>query len=328
MSSHLRRKAHGAPEEEFADSSRAPSTKLSRGRDSDDSDSVTSSHEESLLDGSIDSHSESDLEATEVSANMPDAMRDISFGALAEAQDSLAAGSNLRKRQRVDAGTEVLADLKARLKKAKTEKPGTSRGLGNGEHHEARRSSKHAPIAQSSTRAVTRFRPAIELSSNPQHIRDPRFSSASTNADLNQDRLRKNYDFLSSYRDTEAADMKTTIASIKLRAKKRKTKQPTADEAEEMESLKRQVNSIENKKKSEDRKAMEREIVRRHRKEEREQIKLGKKPFYLKRGEAKKQAEKERFDSMKGRDKKKLTERREKRKTQKEKRAAPGLGIG
>lgn len=319
----------------FARSQRSSSGEYVTAATDAPSDSASSS-ETSGVEGS-DSEMLEDEESQHAQP-MSDDLRHISFGALAEAQDSLEA-QQTRGHRSVDRqtafGEEKATILRARLAelrrvKASSSKPAasTKSDSSDDEENSGHRTSKHAPASQSSKYAVSRYRPVLPLSSNPQNVRDPRFSSVSTNAGLDEDRLRKQYGFLSAYRNTELSELKAAFGAIKAKAKKRKSGQMTNIEMEEVEQLKRQINSIENKKKSEEKKERERDIVRRHRKQEREQIKLGKKPFYLKRGEAKKQAEQQKWDSLKGRDQKKLQERREKKQSQKQRRAGTSLNIG
>ena len=65
----------------------------------------------------------------------------------------------------------------------------------------------------------------------------------------------------------------------------RKTKDPDAKER-----LKRALLSMESRKKAQEMKEQQQEVLRKHRKEEREKVEKGKKPFYLKKGEQKKRA--------------------------------------
>lgn len=260
--------------------------------------------------------------------DMPDEMRTISFGALAEAQDSLRPQISQRSNhdRHVASASEKVDILRARLAELRNSKKGKSdahtsddRSAQTREKRE-QRSSKHAPREQTSKYQVSRKRSAVDLPNNPTHARDPRFSSLSTaQSSIDPTKLANAYSFLSQYRDSELSTLKSQLTQLKMKAKKRKSGLMLAVEAEEAEELKRQINSMENKKKSDERKDKEREVVRRHRKEEREKVKEGKNPYYMKRGEAKKVAENERFEALKGKDRRKLTERREKKRSMREK---------
>ena len=94
------------------------------------------------------------------------------------------------------------------------------------------------------------------------------------------------------------AELKTAI---------RKTKDSDAKE-----KLKRALLSMESRKKAQQMKEQQQEVLRKHRKEERGKVEQGKKPFYLKKGEQKKRALEERFKAMKGKQVDKVIERRKK----------------
>lgn len=283
------------------------------------------------------SDSEDDDEAEDPA--LPSEMREITFGALAEAQDSLHPTSHNRSNHDRHSSTNTtsaetlrahLAELKSLKSSKSTTDPANTAPRTKIEQHE-HRSSKHAPREQSSKYQVTRKRPVTDLPANPLGSRDPRFSSITTaQASIDPNKLAAAYSFLSSYRDSELDVLKSNLSALKMRAKKRKSKSMMPEEEEEAESLKRQINSLENRKKTDERKEKEREVVQRHKREEREKVKVGKNPYFLKRGEAKRTAERERFESLKGREKRKLTERREKKKSMRERklgRAVEG-GLG
>ena len=103
-----------------------------------------------------------------------------------------------------------------------------------------------------------------------------------------------------------------------LKAAIRKTK-----DAEAKEKLKRAFLSMESRKKAQERKDQEQEVLRKHRREEKEKIEKGKKPFYLKGSEQKKLALEERFRGMKAKQVDKIIERRRKKMAQRERRSMP-----
>lgn len=80
---------------------------------------------------------------------------------------------------------------------------------------------------------------------------------------------------------------------------------------------------MESRRKTQLAKDKEQEVLSKHRKKEKELIQQGKKPFYLKRGEQKKMALVERFESMKGKQADKVIERRRKKKAAKERKGMP-----
>lgn len=103
-----------------------------------------------------------------------------------------------------------------------------------------------------------------------------------------------------------------------LRASIRKTK-----DLEAKEKLKRALLTMESRKKAQERKDQEQEVLKRHRKEEKEKIERGKKPFYLKKADQKKLALVERFEGMKGKQVDKVIERRRRKQSTKERKAMP-----
>jgi ribosomal RNA-processing protein 36 len=97
-----------------------------------------------------------------------------------------------------------------------------------------------------------------------------------------------------------------------------KTKDPEAKE-----KLQKALMSMESRKKAQERKDRERAVLEEHRKRERELVRKGKTPYYLKRSERKKLALMEQFKSMKKKDVEKAIERRRKKLAAKEKKLLP-----
>lgn len=261
-------------------------------------DIISSEDEQNAEGGAQEEEDESDDDQYEARLSK------VSFGALAKAQESLSkdqSASKKRKRGEGEPGpqedklealrqrlralkAEKLAALPAQKpsKKAKTtEKKSTKpKPAQDDEDDEAEdsddsgpdenpfaRSSKHAPRVQSSKRAVTRRRTAVEV---PKAVfRDPRFDQLS-GIGPNEHTLKNRYSFLDDYRKSEIADLRTTL---------KKTKNES-----EKAQLKRQLLSMESQQKARERKDKEQEVVQKHKKQEKELIKDGKQPFYLKKG--------------------------------------------
>ena len=169
------------------------------------------------------------------------------------------------------------------------------------------RSSKHAPTELSSKRAVSRKRTVISLPKST--ARDPRFDPLC--GPLRQDAVAKKYAFLNEYRKSELAELKSALKSNK-----------KLSEAER-EALKKNIMSIESRQKAVDAKEKEREILREHRKKEKVMVKMGKKPFYLKKSDVKKQALVKKFEGLKGKDRDKAIERRRRKLAARERRNMP-----
>jgi ribosomal RNA-processing protein 36 len=271
----------------------------------------------------------------------------VSFGALAKAQDQISQQQASRKRKRGDgtsgAQEDKLQALRERLREIKAQKQATDakpskQSKPSAKAHQARkeekkhdddiededadegsdsdaaphaRSSKHAPAVQSSKRAVTRRRNVVET--KQAKSRDPRFDNISgTKPDENL--LQKRYGFLDDYKASEMAELKAAI---------RKTKNE-----EDKEKLKRKLLSMESQKKAKDAKEKQQEIAQEHKKKERELIKQGKNPFYLKKGEQKKLALVDRFQNMKSKQRDKVMERRRKKVASKERKNMPAERRG
>jgi ribosomal RNA-processing protein 36 len=167
------------------------------------------------------------------------------------------------------------------------------------------RSSKHAPTEMSSKRAVSRRRDFLTV---PKvQARDPRFSTLSGNLDLN--RIKQNYAFLNDYRISEAAELKEQI---------RATKDPNTKEA-----LKRRLKSMDDRERARKRADEEQAIIREHKKKERERVQQGKKPFFLKKKDVKKQALINRYEALGEKKAEKVMERRRKKKAMRERRSMP-----
>jgi ribosomal RNA-processing protein 36 len=102
---------------------------------------------------------------------------------------------------------------------------------------------------------------------------------------VDEARFRRAYAFLDGYRDDE-------MAQLRVAAKKART-------PEEKEELQRALASMESRKRAQAHRDRERELVGEHRERERELVSQGKKPFFLKRSEVKKQLLVDQFAGMK-----------------------------
>ncbi|KAL8734940.1 MAG: hypothetical protein Q9166_001292 [cf. Caloplaca sp. 2 TL-2023] len=267
---------------------------------SDDEESAslpsgTDSHQSPFVDEEISSdndevHSKATSSGEELAA--------ISFGLLAKAQESLC------KRNHGHGGTHVRPmsiDRSQEFDNAEA----LERKAGKKDHRELVRSSKHAPAEMSSKKAVSRKREVVPTMK--RDIRDPRFEPVT--GPLDEQKAKKNYNFLNEYRDSEMTDLKTQI---------RQNKDTSAKE-----KLKRSLLSMESRKKAQQMKDQEQEIRRAHRAKEKKMVKQGKRPFFLKKGEQKKLALLQRFQGIKGKRLDKVIERRRKKNTQKERRDMP-----
>lgn len=167
------------------------------------------------------------------------------------------------------------------------------------------RSSKHAPTELSSKRMVTRKREVISVAKVLP--RDPRFSAAS--GVIDEVRARKAYAFLDEYRDSEMAQLKASMKKSK--------------SAGEKEELARTLKSMQSRKEAQARRDAEHDLIAQHRRQEKELVAQGKKPFYLKKSEQKKQLLLDRFAGMKKKQVDRTIERRRKKLTARERKNMP-----
>jgi ribosomal RNA-processing protein 36 len=157
----------------------------------------------------------------------------------------------------------------------------------------------------SSKKAVSRKREVVPVAK--REYRDPRFEP--TTGPVDQSKVHKAYSFLDDYREDEMKELKNAIKAAK--------------DEDSKEKLKRELMSMESRKKAQVRKNKEQEILDRHRKEEKEAVKQGKKPFYLKKTEQKKRVLLDQYGELKGKQLDRVIERRRKKVEGKEKKRMP-----
>ena len=179
------------------------------------------------------------------------------------------------------------------------------RKAGKNNTHVTSRTSKHAPTELSSKHAVSRKREVVAM--QKVNHRDPRFEPTSGSVD--EQRTKKNYSFLEAYRDSEMSELKSAISKI--------------NDGQGKEELRRLFLAMESRKKAKDVKEQQQEVLRKHRKQEKEKIGRGKRPFFLKKAEQKKLALVERFEGMKSRQVDKVIERRRRKKAAREGKVMP-----
>lgn len=230
----------------------------------DNSDSDPESENENEDEGSED-------EEVDQTQSAKAALSSISFGALARAQASLPAS---RRKSKQSAGADEEAEEKQSKRWERPEKRSEAKAV-------QQRTSKHAPQEQSSKKPVSRRREVVH--DNRRKARDPRFD-AMLGASIDESKSRKAYAFLDDYRESEMAD---------LRAQIKKAKTPDAKE-----ELKRELMSMESRKKARVRKDEEDRLLKEHKKAEKDLVAQGKTPFYLKKSEQKKQVLTNRFNKM------------------------------
>ncbi|KAK1729877.1 uncharacterized protein BDZ83DRAFT_716043 [Colletotrichum acutatum] len=209
----------------------------------------------------------------------------VSFGALAKAQASM---PSAKRRKR---GASPSEDSDSDSDSGPEE---VGRKSKHGADH-VKRSSKHAPMEQSSKKPVSRRREIIAVPK--MEVRDPRFDPMSGPVD--ESKARRAYAFLDDYRKDE---MKQLRAEIK------KTK-----DADKKEEIKRMLLSMESKMKARERKQRADDVIQEHKRKEKELVKEGKQPFYLKKSEQKKRFLMDQFAGMKKKQVDRTIERKRKK---------------
>lgn len=223
-------------------------------------------------------------------------MSKVSFGALAKAQDALSESTD-RKRKRGEDSTKSQDDkleaLRERLRQIKADrlasgeakpskkpkvaersKPnrqevdehGDEEGDSDTDGAPHARSSKHAPAVQSSKRMVSRKRTVVDV--KKPVFRDPRFENIG-GPRPDENTVSKRYAFLNDYKASEIAELKKAIKKSR--------------NGDEKEQMRKQLESMESQQKTQQRKDEQQAVVREHKKKEKELVKDGKQPFYLKK---------------------------------------------
>lgn len=179
------------------------------------------------------------------------------------------------------------------------------RKAGKKDQRDFSRSSKNAPTEISSKKAVSRRREVVPV--KKREVRDPRFEP--TNGPVDQAKIERAYSFLDDYREDEMKELRVAI---------KKTK-----DEDVKETLKRKLLSMESRMKTDAKKKKARDILDKHRKGEKQLVKEGKTPYYLKRAEQKKRVLLDTYGELKGRQLDRVIERRRKKVEGKEKKNMP-----
>jgi ribosomal RNA-processing protein 36 len=283
---------------EEAESAGSAGEDVSTGEASENSDSNSeSASEEDEVSHSKDFKLNHRLKFTQSGSSESEDLNDaasISFGALAKAHASLTKPSKSKGSKLDTNDGDTWEDNEA-----------AERKLGRKDRRDFNRSSKHAPTEISSKKAVSRRREVVPVPK--RDYRDPRFEP--TAGQVDDSKTRKAYSFLDDYRDDEMKELKNAVR--------------VAKDEDSKEKLKRTLLSMESRKKAQLRKDKELEILDKHRKEEKEAVKQGKKPFYLKKAEQKKRVLLDQFGELKGKQLDRVIERRRKKVEGKEKKKMP-----
>ena len=143
------------------------------------------------------------------------------------------------------------------------------------------RENKNAPAVMKSNRPVRRLR--IDANNTTRKFRDPRFVEGS--GTLDEDRFHQNYAFLDKYQEDEVNELTRAM---------KKSKNPTVKDQIKTELLGKKQEMTERR-----RSMKVKARLQTVRAEERQKVKNGKTPFFLKRSAKKQIALEERFDELK-----------------------------
>ncbi|CAN6448435.1 unnamed protein product [Victoria cruziana] len=144
------------------------------------------------------------------------------------------------------------------------------------------RANKNRPMEASSKKPAKRLRQVIEVPK--KEVRDPRFESLCGTLDV--ERFRKRYDFL--------FDEELPKEREKLQKMLKKSRDPKS-----VEELKQHISWINKQIKTGSAKKLDDKILADHKKKEREAVKHGKRPFYLKKSQVREQRLIEKYNELK-----------------------------
>ncbi|KAG5359536.1 rRNA biogenesis protein [Yarrowia sp. C11] len=241
----------------------------------------------------------------------PEEMSSLSFGAIRNAQKNLdREGQDNSDDSDSDSGPE---ESSGGYERGSYKGKGKGKGDNNKDEGGPKKRLKHAPSEASSKKRVSVIRPipgltmtksgADSASRDSRLYRDIRFDA--TYGKANEDRVREDYAFLDDYRREEIAE---------LQAKLKKT-----EESYVRAQIQTQIQSLQSKLKTLEKRDFRKKVLNDHRQQQREQAKDGKNPYYLKRSEQRKLVLTEQFKTMKKKDIDRAIERRRKKITGKEK---------
>ncbi|KAF7117512.1 hypothetical protein CNMCM5793_006534 [Aspergillus hiratsukae] len=285
---------------------------------SSEGDYDAESHDESdAMSNENEEDDEEDEDSDDGADDVQASLSNISFGALAKAQASL--GPKAKRKSKPGQSTtndgeppaaSPLDDIRARIRETREQKRQGSGSSKSKDSEKPSRSSKHAPMVQSSKHPVTRKRTIIDPPAALK-TRDPRFDPTVRSQSGRSEASQSAYAFLDDYRAAELKEMKEKLA---------KTKDPRQKEA-----LKRDIRSATDRLRTIENRRREKEVLAEHKKREKELIREGKKsnPYFLKKSDLKKQVLLKKYENMGSRQRVKALERRQKKLTAKERKEMP-----
>lgn len=261
-------------------------------------------------------------------------LSETSFGTLARAESSITkernrskAGSvSISKADRISAVKSQLQTLKSTSSLASKKNSTWSNNDPISKVERPRktspppkRASKSAPAEQSSKKPVSRYREAVEV--NIPKARDPRFDSAT--GGVNESQFKKNYAFLNEYKEKEIGTLKEEIKKTK-----RKSMKGGAGLKRDTQELERALKRMESQKQTQEAKDRSAVLVAERKKKERELIKQGKTPYFLKKSEQKKMVLMDRYSKLREKELGRVLARKRKHKAAKERKNMPWARRG
>lgn len=200
---------------------------------------------------------------------------------------------------------EQVADVPFELLQQARSNGQATRLSGPKKQTETKRANKNRPMEMSSKKPVGRFREVIQAPK--REIRDPRFESLCGKFD--ESRFKKSYRF---------------IYDEELPAERQRLKKELAKGGENMEEAQKRLDWIDKELREEQQRRKREEATAEHGTKERAAVKQGKKPFYLKKSEQKKEELVGKYQELKASGKlDKFLEKRRKKNSAKDHRFLP-----
>ncbi|TIC08748.1 DUF947-domain-containing protein [Wallemia mellicola] len=275
------------------------------------------------------SNEEEDIDDVEAQYNS------LPLSALAEASSRL---DNSNDNEEADKRKSNRAEAIAKAKEELWEKQ-QSKGKDSKEKERKelqKRANKHAPTEVTSKRPTSRKREVVEV--DKIRSRDPRFLSLSGN--FSQDLFEKSFSFLKGSLSKEVAEAKEQLKAAQLNIRRARSLPGQSEDKTylieehqaEVDRLTHEIQRMSSQAKTSQKKDIEKEALRKIKKEERDKRGEGKKAYYLKDSEKRKRVEEAQKEVLRaqGGNKavKKSEERKRKRHEGKEKKSLPWTKTG
>ena len=184
-----------------------------------------------------------------------------------------------------------------------------------------KKKSKNRPAEMSSTRQVSRYRDVVEGAGIK--FRDPRFDNMS--GSINHGHFETAYSFLDQYKEDEISALRKQRDDLDKIVNSDSTGRAAYARERIIGQMNRLRNELDNKRRMDKKNTLKRKL----RKQEREQVKTGKNPFFLKKSVLRKEELKEKYEELekKGGLKKYMAKRRKKN-SSKDRKALPWFPTG